>query len=762
MAILRNSLDISLRTVLLSGLLFIVSNTGVLAHTDVTVEQARDLIDYTSDLIVVDVREESEYCDARGHIPGALNYPWNSGVLGARYEELPIDSPIMVVCRSGGRSNMAANFLDSKGFSTVYDIMGGMNAWIGDTSACKYAGGSGTSKDPYQIATVDDLLLLGDSPEDYDKQFILVADIDMESSQRRQKVFDRAVIAPDINDIEPGFQGTPFTGVFDGGDHVISYLTISGESYLGLFGQLGSEAKVINLGLEAVDVYGTSDSVGGLVGFNYGSITATYSSGSVSGNSFVGGLVGTNDLGAVTDCYSSGSVSGNSFVGGLVGYNMFSDVTNCYSSCSIQGRGQIIGGLVGDNNHGRVLNSYSSGSVSGNSFVGGLVGIDIQMEFPLPSGSLWRRPPSIANCYSTGRVSGDSQVGGLVGQSDQSDNSAGIITSCFWDVETSGQTTSDGGTGLTTQEMQDIQTYRDAGWDFVGDMEDGLHDFWQMSEEGGYPVLAIPHRLQGQGTPDDPYLISDTIDLGAIVHYSTRAHYQLVASIDLSGISWVRPVIPSFEGTFNGNGHIISHLMIEGENYLGLFGQLKRGAELKDLGVVDVNVTGSVQCVGGLVGFNEGEVVNCYSTGLLRGNRDVGGLVGHNESGSGTVTQCYSTGTVIGSDGIGGLVGQNDRGTITQCYSTGTVNGETKVGGLVGETNRGNITSSFWDMESSNQAWSDGGGGLTTTEMQTANTFLEAGWDFVGETENGTEDIWWIDEGQDYPRLFWELTEDNQ
>ena len=53
----------------------------------------------------------------------------------------------------------------------------------------------------------------------------------------------------------------------------------------------------------------------------------------------------------------------------------------------------------------------------------------------------------------------------------------------------------------------------------------------------------------------------------------------------------------------------------------------------------------------------------------------------------------------------------------------------------------------------------NGGTGLTTAEMQTAATFLEAGWDFIGETENGTDEVWWIDEGQDYPRLWWEQTE---
>jgi len=68
----------------------------------------------------------------------------------------------------------------------------------------------------------------------------------------------------------------------------------------------------------------------------------------------------------------------------------------------------------------------------------------------------------------------------------------------------------------------------------------------------------------------------------------------------------------------------------------------------------------------------------------------------------------------------------------------------------------GEITNSFWDKETSGQSTSAGGTGKTTAEMQTTDTFLEAGWDFVDETENGTEDIWWILEGQDYPRLWWE------
>jgi hypothetical protein len=74
----------------------------------------------------------------------------------------------------------------------------------------------------------------------------------------------------------------------------------------------------------------------------------------------------------------------------------------------------------------------------------------------------------------------------------------------------------------------------------------------------------------------------------------------------------------------------------------------------------------------------------------------------------------------------------------------------------VGRKDYGTITTSFWDMQTSGQTTSDGGTGKTTTEMQTASTFLEADWDFVDEIANGTEDIWWILEGQDYPRLWWE------
>jgi len=511
------------------------------------------------------------------------------------------------------------------------------------------------------------------------------------------------------------------------------------------------------------------------------------------------------------------------------------EIIGCSATGNVSAKGAWVGGLVGDNT-GRIINSYARSGVSGDRIVGGLVG---------SNGYIQRRdvysesPGEIINSYSTGAVSGTSDVGGLVGL-----HEIGPVISSFWDIQTSGQTKSAAGVGKTTGQMRDFQTYLDAGWDLVGEIQNGTLEIWQMPPGGGYPILSVfagytPPQLEGSGTPDDPYLVSNVIELGAVVHCDPSAHYRLTASLDLSGIRWATAVVPLVEGSFDGNGHTISHLTIQGGSHLGLFGQVGSGAQVKNLGVVDVNIVGSSDYVGGLAATNGGTVTGCYSTGALRSggsgrhyciggligsnsgaviqghstatvtgtSSDVGGLVGGNGgslsecystgavsatgedvgglagSNRGTVTECYSTGTVSttgwdagglvgsnyggvvtgcystgmvrGASGVGGLVAWNT-GTVSQCYSVGAVSGKSNVGGLVGSAFGGSVTACFWDTQTSGQAASATGTGKTTAEMQTAKTFLDAGWDFVGETKNGTEDIWWIDEGKDYPRLWWE------
>jgi len=104
---------------------------GLQDHTDVTPEQAHDLVSTDTALLVIDVRTPEEFCD-NGHIPGAMNLPWPD-VFQQRYQELPADAEILTVCESGYRSNQAATFLDHNGYLHVYDMLGGMGEWQWET-----------------------------------------------------------------------------------------------------------------------------------------------------------------------------------------------------------------------------------------------------------------------------------------------------------------------------------------------------------------------------------------------------------------------------------------------------------------------------------------------------------------------------------------------------------------------------------------------------------------------------------------------------
>jgi hypothetical protein len=603
--------------------------------------------------------------------------------------------------------------------------------------------------------------------------------------------------------------------------------SISGDFHVG--GLVGTNEGTITNCYSQGDVSGWA-TLGGLVGDNFGTITNSYATGIASGVWFIGGLVGAHYERTITNSYATGSVSGKNYVGGLVGCNFRGTISDCYATGSVTASADCVGGLVGDNGGGFmgvsiITNCYSTGSVSGDDNVGGLVGINYS---------------TINNCYSTGSIWGDSYVGGLVGDV----NSGATVTNSFWDIETSGQTSSAGGTGLSTAQMQMMNTFTDAGWDF--------ENIWWIFEGAGYPRLCWENKYGGgSGRHNNPYLIYTAEQMNTIgaCQCDWDKCFKLMADIDLSGYAgtsfniigelyydsgWI---VNPFTGVFDGNGHILSNFTYTSTdtNRVGLFGYVDDpNAEIKDLGLInpDVNagtgldvgslvgllssgkinncyvVGGSVSgdwrpgglvgenefgtitsCysttsvsgdwyVGGLAGDNKGTITNCYSTGSVSGDWLVGGLLGRNygtvincyatASVSGTdlgigglvgenndtITNCYSAGSVTGTTSVGGLAGENG-GTITKCYSTGSVSGTHGVGGLVGSGAEWRIADSFWDIETSGQATSSGGTGKTTAEMQMMSTFTDAGWDFVGETVNGIEDIWFIPQ-QDYPHLWWE------
>src|SRR5690606_12903209 len=142
-----------------------------------------------------------------------------------------------------------------------------------------------------------------------------------------------------------------------------------------------------------------------------------------------------------------------------------------------------------------------------------------------------------------------------------------------------------------------------------------------------------------------------------------------------------------------------------------------------------VNVYSLNGYAGGLVGVTDGGSINySYSTGNVdtgMGGMQVGGLVGSSNT-SFSITNSYSTGNVNGDGFIGGLVGRMDASsTVSNSYSMGNVSGNDFVGGLVGR-NLGTVTDSYWNTETSGQATSAGGTGLTTAQMMNQSNFT--GW----------------------------------
>ncbi len=470
----------------------------------------------------------------------------------------------------------------------------------------------------------------------------------------------------------PGWpvHGEAFTGTFYGQNYTLTglYINRPNTNHVGLFGWIGEEGEVRNIGVIEANARGTNG-VGGLVGWNAGTVENSYAVGNVSGISNVGVLAGGN-RGMIENSYAVGNVSGIGNLGGLVGRNEGGGtVSNSYATGSASGTGNDIGGLVGGNsgtvsnsyatgsangtgnnvgglaggNGGTVTNSYATGSASGTgSNVGGLVG-----------GNGWGS--TIENSYATGNVSGEENAGGLMGRND------GTISNSFYNIDSvlinDGNHITRG--GLFNEQYED--------WFYNGlflDIED-------------YADTLVPIG--------DSYEINSADGLRDLLGFAEREGYNfsLASDIDLSGEPGL--YIPYITAEFNGNNYTISNLHIDLPFVarVGMFGYVNDGI-IRDVGLVDVDVNGSSR-VGGLVGWNEwsGTVSNSYATGTVSGNEQVGGLVGYS---GGMVSNSYATANVSGDRYVGGLVGFHSYHTIENSYATGNVVGNSwAIGGLVGE-----------------------------------------------------------------------------
>ena len=181
-----------------------------------------------------------------------------------------------------------------------------------------------------------------------------------------------------------------YKGTFDGGGHTITGLTFTtNDEYAGLFGHLNSAGTVKNVVMEGIQItsnqiYGGS--IGGVVGFSWGTIENCTVSGSVSGTVYVGGVVGAQWGGSITGCSSSATVKGMVYVGGVVGQTNGNTITltACYATgnviIEIAPKKNIAGGGLVGMNAGSILACYATGNVTstgsstGNVHIGGFLG----------------------------------------------------------------------------------------------------------------------------------------------------------------------------------------------------------------------------------------------------------------------------------------------------------------------------------------------------------------------------------------------------
>ncbi|MFC0905915.1 hypothetical protein ACFHWD_14660 [Clostridium sp. MT-14] len=234
----------------------------------------------------------------------------------------------------------------------------------------------------------------------------------------------------------------------------------------------------------------------------------------------------------------------------------------------------------------------------------------------------------------------------------------------------------------------------------------------------------------GDGTSSNPYLIEDADDLNAIRNNLTKA-YKLIKDIDLNispyntGTGWLN-FSGNFGGSLDGYGHIIKNLYTNHPNsvYLGLLG-FGQGATVKNIGLQDINVIGR-DGVGALFGSAiDTTIINSYSTGNINGNNYVGGL-------------------------IGGYNGS--RCILINSYSICHISGSSYTGGISGKGIFTLIANSYWDKETSGQATSAAGTGLTTAQMKTPSSFV--GWD-TEVLDDGVTKVWILKDGE-YPKLWFE------
>lgn len=558
-----------------------------------------------------------------------------------------------------------------------------VDTWDGTAIAGGFAAGDGTQDDPFQIETAAQLAHFAKTVNEGEaylyKYIVLTADIDLANKEWTPI----------------GNHSNPFKGNFNGDNHTVTGMQISGElDRVGLFGECTKHN--VNSAIKNITV---KDSV-------------------ICGINFVGAIVGYAEEINIENCRSIGNtINGKTDVGGIcgkIGGYSVGKVSQCYNSSKVTGRGRV-GGIAGMG--GIAENCLNTGEImiinkAHKSAGGGIFGI-----FDDTTASA-----SITACVNLGKVSGGESFGGIVGSTDS--KSTGHISNCYYNMDaiTGGF---DAGTALTAGQLcgalpegLDSTSWKEGSVDTSTAVATGTGSRFgtapgtyinlkKVAEIGETKTASVPvyNYVTANGDDWDIYtLITTAEEFAAIGQESDEtkwsANYVLGNDIDVSGVqlsSIGDPGTP-YTGKFSGDGHTIGHIdMTEDKQTYssGLFGTIGYSKTLnseKESGkVMLLAANGAIvssDIAGGICGnLSVGEIYGCSFTGTVKGHT-AGGICGN--AGQGTmISQCFFEGDVQGRSAAAGICGNSPFTVIDHCISIAAIAGDGDRAGIVYSGDRG-------------------------------------------------------------------------
>lgn len=548
-----------------------------------------------------------------------------------------------------------------------------VDTWDGKTIAGGFAAGDGTQDKPFQIKTAAQLAYFAKTVNEGEaylhKYIVLTADIDLANKEWTPI----------------GNYSNPFKGNFNGDNHTVTGMQISGElDRVGLFG----ECIKFNVD-SAIKNITVKDSV-------------------ICGINFVGAIVGHAEGINIENCRSIGNtINGKTDVGGIcgkIGGYSVGKVSQCYNSSTVTGRGRV-GGIAGMG--GIAENCLNTGEITiidkaYQSACGGIFGI-----FDDTTTSA-----RVTACVNLGKVSGGESFGGIVGKTETS--STGHISNCYYNMDaiTGGF---DAGTALTAGQLcgalpdglasasweegsVNISTAKatDTGSRF-GTATGTYINLRKVAEIRETKTASVPvyNYVTTNGDDWDIYTLITTAEEFAAIGQDTancNENYVLKNNIDVSRVelrSIGDPGTP-YIGKFSGDGHTISHVDMTKENDVyssGLFAQIGYTQnQLSESGKVMLlaanGVIASNAEAGGICGnLFVGEIYGCSFTGTVKG-AEAGGISGN--AGQYTkISQCFFAGDVQGKYNAAGICGYSPFKVIDHCISIAAVTSDEHCAGIV-------------------------------------------------------------------------------